>query len=393
MRGLDDLPLFACGFRPMFLVGAAFAALAVPAWILLHADGATAWQALPAQLWHGHEMLFGFGLAAVAGFLLTAVPNWTSTPFRAGLPLAAATLAWIGARVLLVPALPLGWPAAAAMQLAFLPAVIAMIAPPLLRTRNRNRLLLLPLVALWTCDAVFLWAASQGEVRLAGVVLAVTVDLLLVLVTVIGGRIIPAFTANALRMRGEAPGTRSAPWLERTLPGAMALLALADALAPTAAATGALAGLLALAHAWRLSGWEGWRARGQPILWSLHLAYGWVPLGLALKAAWLLGGLDVGRYWLHALGAGAIATLVFAVITRVALGHSGRPLVVRPPITVAYVLLHLGALARVVGPALLPDAYEGVLVAAATAWTLAFLVFLVVYTPILVSRRPDGKPG
>ncbi|MFO1457121.1 MAG: NnrS family protein [Steroidobacteraceae bacterium] len=393
MRGLDDLPLFACGFRPMFLAGAAFAALAVPAWILLHAGGATAWHALPAQLWHGHEMLFGFGLAAAAGFLLTAVPNWTSTPFRAGLPLAATSLAWVGARLLLAPGLPLGWPAAAALQLAFLPAVIAMIAPPLLRTANRNRVLLLPLAALWACDAVFLWAAARADVRLASLVLAVTVDLLLVLVTVIGGRIIPAFTANALRMRGEAPGTRTTAWLERALPGAMGLLAFADALAPTATINGALAGLLALAHAWRLSGWEGWRTRGQPILWSLHLAYAWLPLGLALKSAWLLGGLEVGRYWLHALGAGTIATMVFAVITRVALGHSGRPLVVRPSIAAAYVLLHLGALLRVVGPAMFPEDYERVLAAAAIAWTLAFLCFLVVYAPILVSRRPDGKPG
>ncbi|MCP5327160.1 MAG: NnrS family protein [Sinobacteraceae bacterium] len=393
MRPFWKLPVFACGFRSLFLAGALFAALAIPAWIGLYTTGQASWGELPAQLWHGHEMLFGFGLAAVGGFLLTAVPNWTGTPFRNGLPLALLALSWCAARLLIALGPGPTWPLAVLLDLAFLPGVAVLIAPPLLRTGNRNIVLVVALAVIWACDVAFFWAAIHADVATASRMLVVTLDLLLILITVVGGRIIPAFTANALRRRGGTVALRSSAWLEHSLPVAMVLLAVLDALAPFGMASGWLAALLALAHAWRLAGWQGLQTRREPILWSLHLAYAWLPLGLALKAVWLLSGASLGSHWMHALGAGAIASVIFAVITRVALGHTGRPLVVRPLIAWAYLLLHLGAFVRVVLPPALPGHYAAVLAVAAAAWTLAFVAFLIVYAPILLAGRPDNQPG
>lgn len=387
--------LFACGFRPMFLGCGLVALLALPAWIAIRAAGLAPWGAMPPSLWHAHEMLFGFAFAAIAGFLATAVPNWTGTPFTRGAPLAALAVLWVAARALLVagPAAGVAWWLAVLVELSVVPALVALVAPPLLRTRNRNRVMLAALGALWLADAAFLWAVSRGEPALASRTLLAALDLVLLMVTIVGGRIIPTFTANALRRDGVAVAPLVRPWLETALPALMALGAVADVAALAALPAALLAALLAVLHALRLAGWQGLRTRREPILWSLHLAYAWLPAGFALKAAWLAAGAGFAAFWLHALAVGAVAGMVLAVATRVALGHTGRPLRVHGAIALAYALLSLSAVARVLLPhAGLPD-YDASLLLAAALWTAAFLVFVVVYAPILARPRIDGKPG
>jgi uncharacterized protein involved in response to NO len=219
------------------------------------------------------------------------------------------------------------------------------------------------------------------------------VDLVLILVTVIGGRIVPAFTANALRMRGEPVTTITRRPVELIVIGAMVAIAIVDLIAPDSIASGTLAAIAALAHAVRMSGWRSFRTRGTPILWVLHVGYAWIPLGLALKSSALLGGAAWAMKWQHALTMGVFATMILAVMTRASLGHTGRPLVVARSIAVAYLLLTVGTLLRVFGIAVLPDHYLLTVTVSGLAWVLAFGIFVVVYAPVLWGPRADGKPG
>ena len=219
------------------------------------------------------------------------------------------------------------------------------------------------------------------------------VDFVLILITVIGGRIVPAFTANALRRRGEEPKLVTRAPLEVAVIGLMVAVAIADVFVPNGAVSGMLAAFAALAHLWRLAGWRSFRTRGEAILWIMHVAYAWLPLGLALKAIAILGDADWASKWQHALAIGAMATMILAVMTRTALGHTGRPLVVSRAIAVAYLLLIFTALLRTFGVAVFPAHYLLTLTVAAIAWAACFGIFLVVYTPILWRPRVDEKPG
>jgi uncharacterized protein involved in response to NO len=281
----------------------------------------------------------------------------------------------------------------AVAELALLPAVAALLIPPLFRSQNHNRPLLAVLGLLWLIDAAFLVSLRNGDIVLAARTMTLAVDFVLVLVTVIGGRIVPAFTANALRRRGETPDIVSRRWLEIAVIASMVAIALADVFAPNGKLTGLIAALAAVAHAIRLSGWRSFRTGGEPILWVLHVAYAWLPLGLALKACWLLGGVEWAMKWQHALTMGVLATMILAVMTRASLGHTGRPLVVSRVIAVAYVLLTLGVFVRVFGGVLWPERYALAMSIAGLAWVLSFLLYLIVYAPILIGPRADGKPG
>ncbi|HET7764226.1 MAG TPA: NnrS family protein [Burkholderiales bacterium] len=387
------MTLFAYGFRPFFLAAGLCAVLVVPGWILMFAHGSMPLGDLPPPLWHAHELFYGFVGAALAGFLLTAVPSWTGAKGFGGGPLAAVASAWLLGRLAFAFANALPFWALAAAELAFLPGVALLLAPPLVRSRNRNTALLLVLALLWITDATFLAGLARRDPGLASGGLRIAIDLMLVVVTLIGGRIVPSFTANALRRRGEGPEIRSLPWLERTVMALMIAVVVVDLWRPEGAIAGGLAALVALAQALRLSGWRSLRTRGEAILWVLHLGYAWLPFGFALKALSLLAGAGWAAHWLHALTMGAFGTMILAVMTRAALGHTGRDLTVGRGIAAAYVLLTLGVVTRVFAPALWPSHYLWTVIASGLLWTAAFAVYLVVYTPILVLPRADGKPG
>lgn len=385
--------LFSYGFRPFFLLAGTFAVLAIPAWLVIYASGVAPLGAMPAQYWHAHEMVFGFIAAAIAGFLLTAVPSWTGERGFAGQALVWLAVSWLLARFAFAGACVLPLWLLTLSELSFLPALVLLLAPPLTRARNRNTPLLAVLGALWICDAVFLIALWRHEPALAVRALHVAIDVILTLVTVIGGRIVPPFTSNALRRRGERSDIVSHPWLERAIVLAMVAVTVVDGVRPDSATAGWLAAVVAVAQALRLSGWRSFRTRGDAVLWILHVGYAWLPIGFALKALWLLAGVGWAASWLHALTMGALATMILAVMTRVALGHTGRPLVVRTSIAVAYLLLSGGVLVRVIGPAIAPSSYLTVLVVSGSLWTIAFALYLMVYAPILTRARVDGKPG
>lgn len=387
------MPLLRYGFRPFFLGAGLAAMLLIPWWAASYAFGiplATSW---PPTLWHAHEMLFGFIVAAVAGFLLTAVPSWTGARGFAGWPLALVSGLWLLARIAVATSQL--WPlaAVAALDLAFLPAIAVLVLPPLVRARNRNTPLLAVLAALWAADVAFYWGLyhrNDGESLHA---LILGIDIVLLLITVIGGRIVPAFTASALKQRAIGGGVRTWPGLTEVAVGSMIALALSDLFVPDGVIAGVIAAIAAAAQAARLAQWQTFKTLRQPIVWVLHLAYVWLPIGLGLKAAALLTGAAPAAFWLHALTIGAAATMIVAVMTRASLGHTGRPLIVDPVIALAYLLLTAAAFVRVFGLAVLRISYPEVILAAAFLWTAAFVLFIWIYAPMLLAPRVDGKPG
>jgi uncharacterized protein involved in response to NO len=284
-------------------------------------------------------------------------------------------------------------PLLAALELAFLPGLALLIVPPLLRAQNRNTPLLLVLLVLWGADAAFVNALIRADPASASIAVRVGIDVLLLLIAIIGGRIVPAFTANALRQRGIVAPLRTRRWVEITVIAAMASRVVVDALAPAHAVAAFVAAVAAFAHGVRLSGWQGLRTGKDPIVWVLHAAYAWLPVGLALQAVHLTTAAPWASQWLHALTAGAITLMIVAVITRASLGHTGRPLKVARPVAFAYGLLIAAAAVRVAGGGLPAAGYEWTLRIAGTLWLAAFLIIAMVYAPILLRPRVDGKLG
>lgn len=384
---------FAYGFRPFFLLAGLYAVVSIGAWLAQYPAGAALLAGMPPQYWHGHEMLFGFVSAAIAGFLLTAVPSWTGERGFAGRPLVVLVLLWLCGRTAFMAAhtLPTVWLAAA--ELVFLPALFLTIAPSLFRSRSRNRPLLFVLLAFWVADGAFIGGLATANVSLAGSALRAALHLVLLLITVVGGRIVPAFTGNALRSAGVPAAVKSLPWLEKGVVTATVLYLVADMMLPQNTLVGVLAALAAVLHALRLSCWQGWRTLNQPIVWVLHVGYAWLPLGFVLRALHELGGMSFAAHWQHAFGAGAAGTMILAVMTRAALGHTGRPLRVSRVVAFAYMLVTAAVLLRVFGTLLPGLSYIQVVTLSGCGWVLAFVIFSLVYAPILMRSRADGRPG
>jgi uncharacterized protein involved in response to NO len=339
-------------------------------------------------------MLFGFIGAAVAGFVLTAVPSWTGSRGFAGAPLVTLVILWLAGRIAFAffHLLPLDFVILA--EALFLPAVIATIAPSLFRTRNRNMILLLVIAAFWAADLVFLYAVRSGDAVAASTALRAGIDVILILLTIIAGRVVPPFTANALRKQGMDVSMRSTKLIERGVLVAMIAYIVVDIFfSANRELLVAVSAIAAALHFVRMTGWHSLKSRHDPIVWILHIAYLWLPVGLTLRVLFLSGGFAWAAHWQHALAAGAAATMILAIMTRASLGHTGRPLTVSPLTTVAYVSLVLAVAVRVFGPVLLPMSYSTIVLLAGSLWLLTFLLFAVVYIPILVGPRVDGKSG
>jgi uncharacterized protein involved in response to NO len=391
--GSTAVALFGYGFRPFFLAAGVLAVLLIPWWAAFLAWGVPLGTSWPPALWHGHEMLYGFIVAAMAGFLLTAVPGWTGERGFAGWPLGSLAALWVLGRAVIATSAIWPLPLVAATDLMFLPALTGFVLPPLVRERNRNTPLLAVLAALWGTDVAFYWGLFHADPMLARHSLLVGIDIILLLVTVIGGRIVPAFTSTALRQRGVVSPLRVWRALTPLSVGTMVAVVIVDLWKLGSGLAGWVALAAAVIQAVRLTQWRGLRTLSMPIVWVLHFAYLWLPVGFALKALALLGGFAFAAFYLHALTIGTAATMIVAVMTRASLGHTGRPLVVARATICAYLLLATTAAVRVFGLATLPLSYAGIIVLAAALWTAAFALFLYVYAPILLSHRADGKPG
>lgn len=378
--------LWNLGFRPFYLLASAFGAASVAAWAAQFAGWLPPTAYLQGPLWHAHEMLFGYTVAVVAGFLLTAVRNWTGQPTPSGLPLALLAALWVAGRILVLTPFPL---AAALVNAAFPVAAGIAIAVPMVRSANRRNYFFAALLVLMGAVVLAFHLSYQGLLALpARLGLQAGLDIVLFVMAVMGGRVIPMFTNNGV------PGTnaRRTVFTERFALGSVLLLVAADAAQAPAAVVGAVALAAAIAHAARLWLWQPWRTVRTPLVWVLHGAYAWIVIHLALRALAAAGVVGESLAW-HALTLGAIGGLTMGMMTRTAKGHTGRPLVADGFEVAAYGLVMAAALVRVAGGALLPGAYVATVAASAALWSLAFAIYAVRYWPVLTRPRLDGKPG
>ena len=380
---LETFSLWALAFRPLYLLAALFAAIAIPVWAIAHSGGIEL--PIPGMWWHAHEMIFGFAVAVIIGFLLTAGRNWTGLDTPSGRPLMMLAALWLAGRL----AMAFGsgvW--VAIVELAFLPAAAAVLLRVLVKAKSTRNYFVGMLPAMLALANLFFHLAVLGVIDADPLTaMHLALGLIVVLETIVGGRVIPMFTFNGLR------GVKQ--WRDVRLDWAAAI-ATGVALLLWALGAGAWAGpvslLAAVLQAVRLGGWNPWATRGTPLLWVLHLGYLWIPLGLALVALAQFGVLPRSA-GIHALAIGATGGLIIGMITRTALGHTGRMLVAGPMETAAYALVLLAALVRVLTVALIPAAQVGGVHAAATLWSLGFLVYLWRYGPFLLRARVDGKAG
>lgn len=382
---------FSYAFRPFFLLNGIFAAVVVAVWMFaLHGAGPAV---LPVNIvyWHGHEMLVGFAMASIAGFVLTAVATWTDRPPVQGARLALLALTWLLGRVVMFfsGTLPAGL--VAAIDMSFPVLLVIYVAREVFGAANQRNY---PIVAITGFLALFnlmFHLSALGFIHLSidadRIALYLLIHLVLLLVTVIGGRILPNFSANWLRAHGDSRLPVVEGWVDRLTIMLTVATGLFAAFLPMSRVTAGLALAAAAVHGYRLVRWRGIGTRSEPLLFVLHAAYAWLPVGYALLGCAILGWLVPATVALHALTMGGIAFMVLAVTTRVALAHTGRKLHATRLTVVAYWLLLVAIILRVLSP--FGGDYLTVVNASAIAWVAAFTLFVWVYWPILTGPPVD----
>ena len=379
-RGLSVV--FSYGFRPLFFAAGAWAAIAVAIWLAMLAGRIVLPSALDPIAWHVHEMVFGFAAAAIGGFILTAIPNWTGrAPVSGGL-LAALVTAWLAGRIAVAWSDAIGPGVTAVADLSYLAALCAIASREIIAGGNRRNLPITAVIGLLGLCNLMVHLELLGAAETAAIGHRLAIALVLLLVTVVGGRITPAFTRNWLRARDAAAEPRGTGWPDKLTIATTALAGLCWSAAPDWPGTGAAAIFAAVAHAIRLAGWYGHRTLADPILSVLHLGCLWLAVGFALLGVSAVTALTQTAA-LHALTAGAVGTMVLAVMTRASLGHTGRELRAGVGTTIVYTLVTLAAITRVVSP-LLPDVEVSLLVISGGFWVTAFSLFVVLYARVLL---------
>ncbi|MFZ5719165.1 MAG: NnrS family protein [Pseudomonadota bacterium] len=380
-RAYRGAALFSFGFRPFFLFGSFWAAIAVPVWVWSFLGAAAP---VAHRDWHVHEMLFGYLAAIVAGFLTTAVPNWTGRMPVIGGPLAGLAALWVAGRIAMLGAWWIG-PLAAVIDAAFLVVFAGVIWREVIAGRNWRNLPVCGLVSLLALGNVAfhldsaIWQSGVGE-RLA-------LGAICVLLALIGGRITPSFTRNWMKARRIAPEPAPFSRVDQAALALTALGGLAWVVAPQSVAAGGLLAAAGVANLARLARWRGWGARAEPLVWILHVGYGWLGAGLLLLGAALLDPSIPRTAGVHALTAGAVGVMTLAVMTRATRGHTGRELAADPATTLIYLAINAAALARVAAP--FAGAHQPTLLIASTAlWSLAFAGFTVAYGRMLTRPPP-----
>ncbi|HTM82854.1 NnrS family protein [Asticcacaulis sp.] len=384
MRAFKGVSILSAGFRPFYLFASVWSALMVPLWIWIYSGGDAAGMRINVS-WHAHEMLFGYLGGIIAGFLLTAVPNWTGRLPVTGIPLAILFGLWgIGRVAMLCPARDSL--AGVILDSAFLCVFAAVIWREILTGKNwRN----LPIAVMVTLLALANIGFHLGETQMT---IRLTLGIVLTLIALIGGRIIPSFTTNWLKKAGRVIMPPSFNRLDLLVIIVTAVALLGWAMVPVSMWSGG--GLLAAGglNGWRLSRWRGLATGKEPLLWILHVGYAWLVIGLVLLGMASLGqvvsppGAVPMQAGLHALTAGAIGVMTLAVMTRSTLGHTGRPLTADRGTLIIYILVNAAAVVRV-GAALMPQAYMSGLIISAALWMMAFAGFIRVYGPKLVTAR------
>lgn len=390
----QPLPIWRGAFRPLFLLAGLQAIIGVVWWLSSMIHGLWAPQLGTTALWHGHEMIFAFGGAALGGFLLTAIANWTGRPPLQGRTIMLLTLCWLAGRVAMVYAANINLTVLLVAELAYFVVLIALAARELIAGKNRRNLKLLAVIAiLAVIDALFVLAAKDGIQLDAEIFPRAGIFIFLVLIALIGGRIIPGFTRNWLIRAGKLPGMAEPVSFNRFDALCMGTLIASAILAftPWQQGAGIVLMVTAILHYARLGRWRGIHTVSEPLVIMLHAAYFWLPTSLLLMGfALLRPDLYALNDALHAGGAGAMACMIMAVGGRAALGHTGRALAAGKVFTIGFSLIWLATALRLIAP-VAGNAYLTVLAAATLCWVGGWLLFVLRYAPILIG--PPVKKG
>jgi len=377
-------------FRPLFFLGAAFSCLSMVLWLLfLHGYLQPPSYTTP-FLWHGHEMLFGFVTAIVVGFLLTAVQNWTGIKGLNGKPLLLLISVWLAARLSMSVDIPV--PFIEWIDILFLPLAAFLLARPIIAIKQTRNLMFIPVLVLMSlANIVFHYGVYLSDLLLSQQALQAMLWLTVLLITLLGGRVIPFFTANGT----QKPRAIDRPWLEIVVIASTIMVAGVQGLGLSnhlsASSNSALLIIAAVFQGWRFCRWRFWTTGRVPLLWSLHAAYAFIPLGMVLIAA---------SYWLddltlstaqHSILVGAIGAMILSMMARVSLGHTGRALNPLKIMSLAFLLIIVAGLLRSLGVWLASEI--DLLSLAAIGWILAYLIFALAYWPVLSRARIDGKAG
>lgn len=387
-------PLWSSAFRPFFLLGAGYGLVFMIAWAGAYAGvWALPTANVPLALWHGHEMIHGFSLAIVVGVLLTALPSWSGTPELRGAALVWLAALWCVGRIAVWAAAWLAPAVVMAADALLVTALIALVAPQLLRIANRLYLWLLPvLLALLAANLVYHLALMRADPAVAAGALHAAVYALIVLYALTGGILTPIFTGNALREKGRGEQARFSVPLEVAAVVTVVVLALADLAGASSLSVGIAALACAIVHGWRVARWRGWRVADVPLVLPMHLGFAWLVAAFALKAVAELGGAVPDTAWLHAFTVGALGMMMMGLMLRVSLRHTGRPLVVPGMLRAAGALMLAAAFVRLAVS--VHGLGTGATLVAALAWLAAFAIYLAYFAPVLVApSRPSGGPG
>ena len=388
------LPIFRLGFRPFFLGGAVFSLIAITLWLLIYKGTISFSPYGGGYWWHIHEMIFGFGSAIIVGFLLTAVQNWTGIASVKGKPLAALFLLWLLGRVVMLMPDLLGATLSALIDLSFLLAIAYTLAKPILAIKQYRNLFFVPLLVMFTIAngemhlaTLYPQSFSLSYSGYAGVLLVVF------LMSVMSGRVVPMFTANGTQTTKTTP----APLLDKLANGSLLLAMLMLLLHPLVGFVPMFFGIILIfAGLFQLIRWLRWRpwiTLGVPLLWSLHFAIKFTWFGLILLGfSYIIDEIPSNHVW-HLLTIGGMGGIILAMISRVSLGHSGRPLTPAKMMSVAFASITLSAMVRVFGPWLVPEKTLLFVDISGFFWLVAFGLFTFYYGPMLLKAREDGRPG
>lgn len=386
-------PILRLAFRPLFLLGTLFSVITIGWWVHFWAApfqwmpyGGVVW-------WHGHEMLFGFGIAIVTGFLLTAVRTWTGVPGIRGKWLAGLVLTWISGRLLISFSSGIASWLIASVDITYLVFSAIAMAYPVFKVKQWRNLMFVPiLLILAGLNATSHWAVLYNQPVLALHSLHATIMLFTLIIAILGGRVIPAFTANGTGQKKETP-ILALEIISIVSILLMVIFALIGFDQVNSNLLLIIASIAALVNGLRFIRWGIQHTWSIPLLWSLHLSYIFIPFGfvlIALYAAGLMGNISAA---IHSFTIGAIGGMILAMISRVTLGHTGRPLKPHSMMTLAFGSMIVATMVRVVLPAWFPELYSLSIMLAGVLWVFSFGLFLIFYAPMLVKTRADSRPG
>ena len=388
------LPVLRLGFRPFFLAGALFSMVALVLWGAM-LSGYITFQPYGGGLWwHIHEMLFGFGCAIVAGFLLTAIQNWTGIRGVSGASLLGLFLLWLAGRVVLLLPTLLNDYVIILIDLSFLPAVAYILGKPLFKIKQYRNLFFVPLLVLFTVANIEMYLAKLGLVNMTVSQAAyASVILMAVLMSVMAGRVVPMFTANGTKTAKVLP----LPWLEKLATGSLALITALLLLQPLFTVPAFVFGSLFLlsggCQAIRWFRWKPWITLGVPLLWSIHGAIFFIWVGLfTVGMSYFIVVPFVSHLW-HLITVGGMGGLILAMISRVSLGHTGRKLQQPKAMFWGFLSIFIAAIIRVRGPIFWMQYYITFINLSIAFWLIAFGLFAYHYAPMLIKPRVDGRPG